>query len=315
MHSDYMMSALSSSTFNETRIERQRPVHAKLRSRIPRGDATTLVQPSGVGTSQFLLPRIRGGSFIPDPNSYALASLWSDFIDWDKRRRGERGVIASVLRGHNCNLVLDAALGDGCDAIYLSRQGFNVSGNELDSIFRALATINITRASADIPVYGFYWSDLPHRFDTGSFDAIVCLGNSLTLSLSGAHRNATLRSFWHLLRSNGVLIIDERNYQYMLDFRRDVLNGHFEYKHQQVYCGTEVDATPIAINDRSIVMRYVHRQTHASGYLPLYPFQRGELTRELTTAGFVISDTFSDYSARRDYDADFYTHVAIKRQR
>ena len=65
-------------------------------------------------------------------NSKARAEIWSDFVDWDNRRRGENGFLPTQLKRFNCKKVLDVALGDGVDTIYLLQQGFEVESNEVD---------------------------------------------------------------------------------------------------------------------------------------------------------------------------------------
>jgi len=58
--------------------------------------------------------------------------------------------------------------------------------------------------------------------ETGTrFDAVVCLGNSLSALTDfegglSKHRRA-LNNFWSLVRPGGLLLIDHRNYDRILD--------------------------------------------------------------------------------------------------
>jgi SAM-dependent methyltransferase len=248
----------------------------------------------------------------PRSNSEALAALWKDFIDWKGRRRGENGLITTLLRAHGCHRIFDAALGDGCDAIHLAASGFDVFANELDPVFERLALHNLRETSTTAEVSSLDWRELPKRFGRGSFDAVLCLGNSLTLMVDGRERDTALQAFRHILRPGGILLIDERNYRYVVRFKNDILSGNFEYKHSAVYCGTRVDSRPIHISQDLVVMRYVHQDHGMHGILSLYPFQANEVEMHLHSAGFQTAEIFSDYCQRGvRKDADFFLYLAI----
>ena len=52
-------------------------------------------------------------------NSKNLVQMWREFIDWDKRRAGEDNFLVNQFHKYNVKKVFDAALGDGCDSIYI----------------------------------------------------------------------------------------------------------------------------------------------------------------------------------------------------
>ncbi len=51
----------------------------------------------------------------------------------------------------------------------------------------------------------------------GEYDAIICLGNSFTHLFSERDRRKALAEFYAMLKHDGVLIIDQRNYDSLLD--------------------------------------------------------------------------------------------------
>ena len=68
-------------------------------------------------------------------NSKILVEMWGDFIDWEKRRKGENGFLTGQLKRFNCKIVFDACLGDGADSIYLIKEGLQVTSNDIDKLF------------------------------------------------------------------------------------------------------------------------------------------------------------------------------------
>jgi SAM-dependent methyltransferase len=199
-------------------------------------------------------------------NSEILAAFWARFIDWEARWEGPTGrFILEQLRGHNCRKVFDAALGDGCDTINLLRTGeFDVRANEIDEAWRekAMETAAAENHPLDGKVTDHKWQldNFPELVGNG-FDCVLCLGNSLTYLENESDRLKALQNFRELLRPGGILLIDERNYQPLLDKRKEVNkqkmpNSHvkdrfkFKYSGEYVYCGKEVHGFPCLSQQR-----------------------------------------------------------------
>jgi methylase of polypeptide subunit release factors len=106
-------------------------------------------------------------------NSNILAEIWGDFVNWDNRRRGEKGFLITQFKKNNCQNIFDVALGDGVDAIYLIQQGFNVSSNEINEAFRKKAIENAQRLGLNISPTNLDWRDLTKEYKEDSFDAII----------------------------------------------------------------------------------------------------------------------------------------------
>ena len=238
-----------------------------------------------------------------------LANDWSDFIDWNKRRLGENGWLTKQLS--KCKSVFDASVGEGCDSIYLIKQGFDVTSNDIDENFIKVAQINANRENVRLKLTKNNWLELKEKMPKESFDAVILLGNSITHLFKKEDRLKTLENFLYLLRKNGILIIDERNYSYILDNRENILNGNFRYSKKYVYCGEKMQGKPVEISNSQVVFRYIHER-RIKGEIKLYPFKKDELQSEIKQSGFTKIKQFSDYKKGYNYDADFYQYVAIK---
>ncbi|HLD63239.1 MAG TPA: class I SAM-dependent methyltransferase [Candidatus Norongarragalinales archaeon] len=243
--------------------------------------------------------------------SPALVELWADFIDWKKRRKGEQGFLVKRLKKHQCLKILDASLGDGCDSIYLLKQNFRVISNEIDSLFTKKARLNSQKESVRLKITNYNWLEIDKKFSKNSFDAIILLGNSLTYLFSKKDRLRTLSAFHNILRKGGVLLVDERNYGYILSHKREIKRGKFRYSGKYVYCGSKVHAKPVEIQKNKIVMEYEH-QNGKKGFLTLYPFKKGELKALLKETGFKKVTRHSDYKKGYSNKADFYQYEAVK---
>ena len=246
-------------------------------------------------------------------NSRIRAEMWSDFVGWDNRRRGENGFLMSQLKEHGVKKVLDVALGDGVDTIYLLQQGFDVASNEVDGPFREKAIENARNEGLTIAPTALDWRELDHAYQPESFDAIVCMGNSLTCVFGRENQLAALQQFRRILKPEGLLLIDERNFQRILDNREAAIAGTLHSSGRYVYTGTEkVKARFVDVSDEQILIEYTHLESGKKAYYKVFPFKHSELLGLLKETGFSRIEQFSDYAPGDNPEADFYQYVCLK---
>lgn len=247
-----------------------------------------------------------------DKNQRILAELWGDFVDCKKRREGENGWLIEQLNKYNCKEIFESSLGVGCDSIYLQKNGFDVTSNEIDKSWLKKAIQSAKKEKVKLKITNLDWRKLTTKIKKESFDAALCLGNSLTYMFTHSEQTRALQQLRFILRPKGILIIDERNYQYILDNRKEILGGNFRYSGKYVYCGETVHGKPIEITNDYVKFQYTDERTGKKGYLVLYPFKKGYLKKILKEAGFKKIEQFSDYKKGCRKSADFYQYVCIK---
>ena len=246
-------------------------------------------------------------------SSKILVEMWSDFINWKKRRQGENGFLINTLKKFQCQKIFDACFGDGADSIHLLKNGFNVTSNEIDYLFIQKAKENAIKHNVTLNITKYDWRDINKHFEDNSFDAVLCLGNSLTYLFEKKDQLKTIKNFLKIIKDDKILIIDERNYQSILDNREQILNkGEFQYSGKYVYCGDEVHGKPVEITDYKVRFEYQDERNQKKGYLVFYPFKKGELWNLLKEAGFTKIEQYSDYKKGFYPDADFYQYVCQK---
>jgi sarcosine/dimethylglycine N-methyltransferase len=137
------------------------------------------------------------------------------------------------------------------------------------------------------------------------FDAVICLGNSFTHLFSEKDRRKTLAEFYATLEHDGVLILDQRNYDSILD------HG-FSSKHVFYYCGEDVTAEPEYVDDG--LARFKYSFPDKSEYhLNMYPLRKDYMRRLMHEVGFQKIETYGDFKeTHRESEPDFFIHVAEK---
>ncbi len=230
---------------------------------------------------------------------------WDDLIDWDGRAESEGTFFMDILKRHNAKDVIDVATGTGFHSVRLKKAGFNVlsvdgSENMLDK-----ASENAEDRGLELTTQHSDWRHLSKAVGTEQADAIVCLGNSFTHLFSHDDRMSSLKEFFSVLKPGGILILDQRNYDSILDEGYNCSGKHY-------YCGEDVCVAPIFLSDD--LTRFSYKFSDDTEYfLNMFPLRREYLRGVMKMNGFRNIETFGDF--REDFnpnDADFLIHVAQK---
>lgn len=232
----------------------------------------------------------------------AFASRWDELIDWDKRIAGEDGFFTELLLGVGVSSVLDVATGSGFHAVQLKKAGFRVSACDGSQAMVDRAKINFARHGLKIPLARCDWLDLDPA-QLGTFDAVLCLGNSLCHMFDDRARLAVLRRFRSLLRPGGLLVVDQRNFQ-------AILAGDFTLSGRFYEGGDTVRETLGEVNEW--LCEFVYTFSDEATYrLRVAPLRSQQVRREIVQSGFVSVQSFGDF--KWIYDAmrvDSILHVA-----
>ena len=233
---------------------------------------------------------------------------WDDLIDWEGRAEGEGEFFVRALQERGARHILDAAAGTGFHSVRLLNSGFSVvsADGSADMLHKAFENgwhhgRHILRTvKAD-------WRWL-NRDVRGTYDAIICLGNSFTHLHSEHDRRKALAEFYAMLEHDGVLILDQRNYDVILD-------QGFKSKHTYYYCGDNVSAEPVHVDEG--LARFEYRFPDKSVYhLNMFPLRKDYTRRLMHEVGFQTVTTYGDFQETyTDEEPDFYIHVAEKEYR
>lgn len=126
------------------------------------------------------------------------------------RIRDEIDAIAPHLHGLGVRRVLDAGCGSGFHAVELAHRGWKVTG--IDSSPAMIREARNHAAREGIKAR-FLRRDLCESADLpgGAYDAVLCLGNTLSSNDREKERSAILRAFRRALRPGGMLVIQVRD--------------------------------------------------------------------------------------------------------
>jgi SAM-dependent methyltransferase len=238
--------------------------------------------------------------------THDFVNRWDELINWKGRWESEQGFFQQVLRRYDAARVLDIACGTGFHTVMLRRDGFDITGADGSAEMVRKAQENAQRAGLrGTPIVQAEWTTLSKSFPEQKFDAIICLGNAFTHLFDEADQRKALKEIYGLLDNDGVVIVDHRNYDKILDTD----NGS---KHEHYYLGENVNAYPEQVEDEFVRMRYEY-DDGSSYHLTLCPIRQNYVTELLRDAGFKNIRRYGDFDADYSfYEPDFIIQVGTK---
>ncbi len=232
---------------------------------------------------------------------------WDELIDWEARAESEGRFFIDVLKERGAQRVLDVATGTGFHSVSLLNEGFEVVSADGSPQMLHKAFDNGRQHGHVLRTVQADWRWL-NRDVHQKFDAVICLGNSFTHLFNEMDRRKALAEFYAALRHDGVLILDQRNYDAMLD-------AGFKSKHIYYYCGENVTAEPEHVDEG--LARFCYSFKDDSRYhLNMFPLRKDYTVKLMREVGFPTVNTFGDFKETyHQDDPDFFVHVAEKKYR
>lgn len=238
-----------------------------------------------------------------------FVSHWDDLIDWDGREEGEAGFIERILKAHGYNSVIDVACGTGFHSVGLAKAGLEVTATDGSANMIKQTETNAQEHGVALKeTRTVDWLALKDEFPADSFDALVCLGNAFTHLFDHETRRDALRSMASIVRPGGIVILDHRNYDSILD-------RGYSTKHQYYYTGKEVDAQPVEMSRTAVKFQYSFPNGNKF-HLTMYPLPQNYMSFLMEDAGLVDITRYGDFERPYEhYEVDFIQQVAFKPKR
>ena len=139
-----------------------------------------------------------------------LARVFDAMTDWQKRLTLEMPFLQRTLDQHRARTLLDTACGTGWHAITLAKKGYTAAGCDASPQMIERARANSAKAQANVRFEVADFNQLNHFTET--FDAVLCLGNSMPHLLSQDALVEAMQQMRGNLRRGGVLILQNLNY-------------------------------------------------------------------------------------------------------
>ena len=249
--------------------------------------------------------KVRETDQYTDEYVRGFVEKWDELIDWDQRWASEGNFFIEHLKARGAQRILDVATGTGFHSVRLIEAGFDVVSADGSPYMLSRAFENGRKRGHVLRTVQADWRWL-NRDIMGRFDAVICLGNSFTHLFDEIDRRKTLAEFYSALVHDGVLILDQRNYDAILD------HG-FNSKHKYYYCGEQVTAEPEHVDPG--LARFKYEFNDGTEYhLNMFPLRKDYTRNLMKEVGFQDIQTYGDFQETyRENEPDFFVHIASKK--
>jgi SAM-dependent methyltransferase len=239
----------------------------------------------------------------------AFAEGYDLMTDWESRLASEAPFLQTLFRNHRVRSVLDAACGTGQHAMAFARWGLRVTATDLSEPMIARARQN----AGDLPVRFLVAGFGEHRQKApGPYDAVTCLGNSLPHLLEDSALDDALADFRAVLRPGGVLIIQNNNYDAILDQQRRFMGVSSRQGQSAEYLFFRFFdmGAPILTFHVVAFTRTAAGWSFAESSTRQRALRRDEVTRHLLAAGFPQIAVYGDCQGN-EFDASRSPNLVV----
>jgi SAM-dependent methyltransferase len=198
--------------------------------------------------------------------------------------------------------LLDCACGIGVQALALARHGHRVWGTDASAGMIAQAQRRAREAGLDLPLATCRWEELPRRFPE-PFDLAFCCGNAIGHCRDADEMLRSLRGIHSVLKDDGRLVLDSRNWEKMWDDRQRFHTFGVRVRHGVrgiplcVWTYPERWGEPFLV-EVVVLLEQDGRVTLRSYPVTYYPFRLDELLSRLADAGFGdVATTYAEGEA------------------
>lgn len=137
-------------------------------------------------------------------------------VDWEKRLSREWPFYGEIFAKARVKTVLDCACGTGRHALLFKEHRFQVTGSDKDPAMIEAARQNAAARSAEVPFVVSAFSELAVRFPPAFFDAVICVGNSLSQLRGPEDLRKALENMAAVTRPGGLLVLHVLNYDSLM---------------------------------------------------------------------------------------------------
>jgi 2-polyprenyl-3-methyl-5-hydroxy-6-metoxy-1,4-benzoquinol methylase len=227
-----------------------------------------------------------------------LALVYDNSIDWESRLNREMPFLQSFMIQSEKHRVLDMACGSGRHAVELASRDCHVVGFDTSNAMISAARIHAKKAGVEVEFHLADMQSFSSKVD-GSFDIILCLGNSLALLPSFKVLQEVIEVVYDVLSPYGSFIFQVLNFEEILNtgFRFFPIKGGVTSDGNEVVFsrfyehGDESWSELIAT---SFVKKGRNWETAISTQRVLHT-TLDVLKNALIKAGFGLIEVFSDY--------------------
>lgn len=145
----------------------------------------------------------------------ALASDYDEMTGFSQRFAKELPSFRAIVKQYGLKTALDAGCGTGFHSILLTQLGLKVVATDISEKMLIQTRHNARKLGLKIKTIASPFSML-NKVVPNKFDSVFCLGNTLAHFLTKQELIGSLKSFYEVMNSGGILFLQILNYNRIL---------------------------------------------------------------------------------------------------
>jgi len=225
-----------------------------------------------------------------------LSRHYDEMIDWDKRLCNEWQFFRPYFEKYSVKSILDIGCGTGEHAIYFSGKGYKVVGIDPDAGMIDIARRKLTKCVNE-PQFLIAGFEQIHELTGNIFDCVLCVGNTLPYVGNETKLLMALKNIRNLIRSDGILITQSRNFDLMKKGENRFLPiSSFKNNNDEIILMRFYDV----FKERAVLNLVEIRNVDGSWEYTLhfstqFPVFKKEIIDSLTSTGYEKIELFGDF--------------------
>jgi glycine/sarcosine N-methyltransferase len=212
-----------------------------------------------------------------------LAPDYDAMTGFEKRFVADRPFFRMIVERYGIKTAVDAGCGTGFHSLLLAQLGVTVTAVDLSPVMLENVSRHAKELNIRVKTVEASFQTLSRTLNK-QFDAVFCLGNSLTHLLSDDELRASLTNFVSLLNPKGSLFIQILNYDRILAQRERVQNvkevGNTTFVRFYDYEKDLLRFNILKLEKKDDAV------AHSLSSIPLHPIRQSEIAKLLSNSGF-----------------------------
>lgn len=218
-----------------------------------------------------------------------LASDYDTMTDFENRLGREAAVFRPLIDRFTVHTALDAGAGTGFHSLVLSKLGVGVTAVDISAEMIRKLKENSEKFRIPVDAVVSDFENLTGHI-SATFDAVLCLGNSLVYLLTDDALLKSLSNFHSLLKPGGVLVIQILNYDRIMKERNRIQSirkaGDTTFIRFYDYCENRLFFNILTVKETD------GKTDHAINTVELRPLLKEQMSIYLERVGFTSTEHF-----------------------
>ena len=240
-------------------------------------------------------------------------NLFDLFVKWPLRLGKEGPFIVRFLEEIGARTVVDAGAGSGRHAAYLAGKGYEVTATDAAPCMIEETARHAREEGVSIGTALCDFADLPEHVRP-PVDAVICLGNSLSMCADRASVSRSIEAFASILHPGSLLLLHVLNYEGLRKMDKRVSRPTRLPDGDLVVKVFDLEPEATRVNFIRMTESKPGAWKSAHRWAPLLPLSLGDLGPLLEAKGFAAPQAFGSADGS-PYDPDLSYDLFLKTTR